>query len=133
VLGNNQKSLWKHRKTALKESLEPDFESRNEFFKIQGVFAAGVPKILRWKDVLGLILQRLGRRNARNACSKDAADPQVYRPINNMTIRTANRTTRIDHFIASKYGIFAVEMKNIKGWIYGDEKQALLDQKTFKN
>jgi restriction system protein len=58
-------------------------------------------------------------------------DPQTYRSINNVTIPTANGTTQIDHVIVSKYGIFVVETKNIKGWIYGDEKQAQWTQVLF--
>ena len=50
-------------------------------------------------------------------------DFEIYRSINNVTIPTANGTTQIDHVIVSKYGIFVIETKNIKGWIYGDEKQ----------
>jgi len=55
--------------------------------------------------------------------AKIRLDSQVYRSVNNVTIPTANGTTQIDHVIVSKYGIFVVETKNIKGWIYGDEKQ----------
>jgi restriction system protein len=63
--------------------------------------------------------------------AKIRLDPQVYRSINNVTIPTANGTTQIDHVIVSKYGIFVVETKNIKGWIYGDEKQAQWTQVLF--
>jgi restriction system protein len=53
--------------------------------------------------------------------AKIRLDSEIYRSINNVTISTANGTTQIDHIIVSKYGIFVVETKNIKGWIYGDE------------
>jgi restriction system protein len=56
--------------------------------------------------------------------AKIRLDPQVYRSINNVTIPAANGTTQIDRVIVSKYGIFVVETKNIKGWIYGDENKA---------
>jgi restriction system protein len=64
--------------------------------------------------------------------AKIRLDSQVYRSINNVTIATANGTTQIDHVIVSKYGIFVVETKNIKGWIYGDEKQAQWTQVLFR-
>lgn len=35
-------------------------------------------------------------------------------------------TTQIDHIIVSKFGIFVIETKNMKGWIFGDK-----DQKTW--
>jgi restriction system protein len=55
--------------------------------------------------------------------AKIRLDFQIYCSINNVTIPTPNGTTQIDHVIVSKYGLFVVETKNIKGWIYGDEKQ----------
>ena len=39
-------------------------------------------------------------------------DKETYRSINNVTLNTSNGTTQIDHVIASRYGIFVVEMKN---------------------
>ena len=63
--------------------------------------------------------------------AKIRLDSEIYRSINNVTIPTANGTTQIDHVIVSKYGIFVVETKNIKGWIYGDEKQAQWTQVLF--
>jgi len=31
-------------------------------------------------------------------------------------------STQIDHIVISKYGIFVIESKSYKGWIFGDEK-----------
>jgi restriction system protein len=63
--------------------------------------------------------------------AKIRLDSQIYRSINDVTMPTANGTTQIDHVIVSKYGIFVVETKNIKGWIYGDEKQSRWTQVLF--
>jgi restriction system protein len=63
--------------------------------------------------------------------AKIRLDSQVYRAINNVTIPTASGTTQIDHVIVSRYGIFVVETKNIKGWIYGDEKQEQWTQALY--
>lgn len=48
-------------------------------------------------------------------------DDRVYTSINDVTIPTRNGTTQIDHVIVSRYGLFVVEAKNMKGWIFGDE------------
>jgi len=48
-------------------------------------------------------------------------DDKIYHSINNVTIPTANGTTQIDHVIVSRFGLFVVETKNMKGWIFGDE------------
>ncbi|CAG0955280.1 hypothetical protein ANAEL_00300 [Anaerolineales bacterium] len=50
-------------------------------------------------------------------------DSSTYFDINNITIPTANGTTQIDHIIASQYGIFVVETKNMEGWIFGNDKR----------
>lgn len=41
-------------------------------------------------------------------------------------------TTQIDHILLSPYGIFIIETKNYKGWIFGSERQKLWTQKIFK-
>ena len=51
-------------------------------------------------------------------------EKEVYHRLNNITLPLANGgSTQIDHVIVSKYGIFVIETKNYKGWIYGTEKQ----------
>lgn len=42
-------------------------------------------------------------------------------------------TTQIDHILLSPYGIFVIETKNYKGWIFGGEHQKMWTQKIFKN
>ena len=51
-------------------------------------------------------------------------EKDVYDRLNNVTFPLANGdSTQIDHIIVSVYGIFVIETKNYKGWIYGSEKQ----------
>ena len=51
-------------------------------------------------------------------------DKDVYHRLNNITLPLANGgSTQIDHIIVSVYGIFVIETKNYKGWIYGKETQ----------
>jgi restriction system protein len=45
-------------------------------------------------------------------------DKNHYHLIKNVTLPTDNGTTQVDHIIVSKHGIFVVETKNIKGWIF---------------
>jgi len=52
-------------------------------------------------------------------------DKEVYYRLNNITLPLSNGgSTQIDHVIVSVYGIFVIETKNYKGWIFGKEKQA---------
>ncbi len=51
-------------------------------------------------------------------------DKNIYHRLNNITLPLDNGgSTQIDHVIVSRYGIFVIETKNYKGWIYGNEKQ----------
>lgn len=44
-----------------------------------------------------------------------------------------NQTTQIDHILLSPYGIFVIETKNYKGWIFGSSHQKMWTQKIYKS
>lgn len=51
-------------------------------------------------------------------------EKDIYHRLNNITLPLANGgSTQIDHVIVSVYGIFVIETKNYKGWIFGNERQ----------
>lgn len=55
-----------------------------------------------------------------------------YLVINNMLLRTASGgTTQIDHVVISEYGIFVIETKYYKGWIYGGENGEYWTQNIY--
>ena len=58
-------------------------------------------------------------------------DANIYLRLNNVTIPTPNGTTQIDHVIVSRFGIFVVETKNLKGWIFGSEQDSQWTQSIF--
>lgn len=59
-----------------------------------------------------------------NAVLWGVLDKDIYHRLNNVTLPKENgMTTQIDHIIISQYGIFVIETKNYKGWIFGNEKQ----------
>ena len=45
-----------------------------------------------------------------------------YHLMNNITLPFEDGTTQIDHILVSRYGVFVIETKHYKGWIFGDEK-----------
>ena len=60
-------------------------------------------------------------------------DKSKYRVLNNVMISdNMGGTTQIDHIVLSKYGIFVVETKNYKGWIYGDAKSRTWTQVIYR-
>jgi hypothetical protein len=67
-----------------------------------------------------------------NFSSKFLLDKKDYHLIKNVTLPTKDGTTQIDHIIVSIYGLFVVETKNMKGWIFGKENQRTWTQKIYK-
>lgn len=59
-------------------------------------------------------------------------DRQVYRRLHDVTLITPDGTTQIDHVFVSPFGIFVLETKHMKGWIFGGEKQAQWTQLFHK-
>ncbi|MCX5828637.1 MAG: NERD domain-containing protein [Deltaproteobacteria bacterium] len=68
-----------------------------------------------------------------NVFARILLDKHVYHLIKNVTLPTEDGTTQIDHIIVSKYGIFVVETKNMKGWIFGSPNQKTWTQKIYKH
>lgn len=60
-------------------------------------------------------------------------DKETYHRFHNVTLPTVDGTTQIDHVLVSKYGIFVVETKNMKGWIFGSERDSQWTQSIYKH
>jgi hypothetical protein len=58
-------------------------------------------------------------------------DEDKYHLLNNVTLRTEDGTTQIDHVIISIYGVFVVETKNMSGWIFGNPKHRTWTQVIY--
>jgi len=59
-------------------------------------------------------------------------DRETYRQVHNVTLRTRDGTTQVDHVIVSPFGVFVIETKNMGGWIFGGEKEPQWTQKIFR-
>jgi hypothetical protein len=68
-----------------------------------------------------------------NLVTKFFLDKNVYRLIKNVTIPADGGTTQIDHVIVSRFGVFVVETKNLRGWIFGKEGDAYWTQKLYRH
>lgn len=55
-----------------------------------------------------------------------------YHRLHNVTLPTTDGSTQIDHIIVSRFGVFVVETKHMKGWIFGTERQAEWTQKIYR-
>jgi len=56
-----------------------------------------------------------------------------YHVVKNVTFPTEDGSTQIDHIIISPFGVFVVETKNMRGWIFGRERDKYWTQKLHKN
>jgi len=61
-------------------------------------------------------------------------DPEHYRTLGDIYLPRPDGmgTTQIDHIVISQFGIFVIETKNYKGWIFGHEKQPQWTQQIYK-
>lgn len=62
--------------------------------------------------------------------------PDEYYVFKDVVLNTKKSTTQIDHIVVSKYGVFAIETKNYRGEIYGDDNrrywtQMIVTEVTF--
>lgn len=88
------------------------------------ILVIGVLKSPWFKGMAGEALVKLA---AHLRLPKD-----IYHPIHNVTLPTPDGTTQIDHILVSRFGVFVIETKHMKGWIFGSEKDPQWTQKLFK-
>lgn len=67
-----------------------------------------------------------------NSSLRSLLDEHEYRLFKDLTLPTHGGTTQIDHVIVSRFGVFVIETKNMKGWIYGGADQALWTQVIYR-
>jgi hypothetical protein len=60
-------------------------------------------------------------------------DKKKYKVLHNVVLESDGYTTQIDHLVISDYGIFVIETKNYKGWIFGNEEAQYWTQVIFNH
>jgi restriction system protein len=68
-----------------------------------------------------------------NVLAKLFLDKEIYTLFKNVTLPAEEGTTQIDHIIVSRHGVFVIETKNMKGWIFGGEHQKNWTQKIYRH
>jgi hypothetical protein len=76
-------------------------------------------------------LQNRGELLVRKALQKHFRSPN-YHLLNHITLKHGNSTTQIDHILVSCFGVFVIETKNYKGWIFANPKHETWTQVLFK-
>ena len=80
----------------------------------------------RSSGLKGLIGEAGVQWQARRGLPQD-----VYARFHGVTLRTRDGSTQIDHVFVSPFGIFVVETKNMRGWIFGRENDARWTQSIY--
>lgn len=60
-------------------------------------------------------------------------DRKEYHLFKNVTLPTEDGTTQIDHVIVSHYGVFVLETKSMRGWIFGGQNQKTWTQRIYRH
>lgn len=75
---------------------------------------------------------RLGERATAKVLHQFFKDQKAV-VFNDITLKSINDSTQIDHVVVSTKGIFVVETKNHKGWIFGNAKNRYWTQVIFNS
>lgn len=103
------------------------------------IFKAIVPTMLACIPILAVLyflkspwFKGLAGEMMVHISAKIHLNKNKYHILRNVTLPTAEGTTQIDHIIVSECGVFVIETKNMKGWIFGGAHQRTWTQKIFK-
>ncbi|KAB0675060.1 nuclease [Aeromonas caviae] len=67
-----------------------------------------------------------------NLCIRLFLDKREYRLLKDVTLPTPQGSTQIDHVIVSRFGLFVIETKNMKGWIFGNPTHKSWTQQIYR-
>ena len=104
------------------------------------------PLVAKWPWFLGIIALLIVTRilasarfkgwHGERAVSKGLSrlDPATYQTFHNLYLPRPDGqgSTQLDHILVSPFGIFVIETKNYRGWIFGSEKQGHWTQQIYK-
>lgn len=55
-----------------------------------------------------------------------------YHLLNHITLKLKDGTTQVDHILVSRFGVFVIETKDYKGWIFANPQHAQWTQVHYK-
>jgi hypothetical protein len=74
--------------------------------------------------------QNRGESLVRKAIQRHFRSPN-YHLLNHITLKFGDSTTQIDHVLVSRFGVFVIETKHYKGWIFANPKHEKWTQVLF--
>jgi hypothetical protein len=98
-------------------------------FMVIAILGLVVLQVMASPRFKGLLAEKLFARFLRARLPRD-----TYHIVNNIALRLPDgSTTQIDHIVVSRYGIFVIELKDYRGWIFGDPHAPTWTQSFGKN
>lgn len=83
--------------------------------------------LLATATALGFVIGRRARRAFQNRGEARVSRvllsefrPPDYHLMNHITLRMDDGTTQVDHILISRFGVFVIETKHYKGWIFAN-------------
>lgn len=93
----------------------------------------GLMALYYFKKKLPEIKGQIGEKHVRKGLIKYLVASK-YTIINDVTLPLEDGgTTQIDHIVVSNFGVFVIETKNMRGWIFGSERQAKWTQTIHRS
>jgi len=98
---------------------------------------------LDWETILSILLfvaffalviiwrRTKGKRGEKKVAVLLSLLPDNYKVINDLLLQSGGYSTQIDHVVVSVYGIFVIETKYYRGWIYGGENREYWTQNIY--
>jgi len=90
----------------------------------------GIDRFIKWK-----LSAWIGRSGEKFVSSKlHQLDPAHYMVLDDLMLPSNgnSNTTQIDHVVVSNFGIFCIETKSYKGWIFGNANQEFWTQVIYR-
>lgn len=109
--------------------LFPDWKQHALLYILLAVAVGFV--IGRYRAHRAFTFQNRGEVLLSRAALKNFGPPD-YHLMNHVTLRMKDGTTQIDHILVSRFGVFVIETKDYKGWIFGNAQHATWTQVLFK-
>jgi hypothetical protein len=106
-------------------------ESIKNGLVVSGIWIYIIPLILLWLLTTAWFKGLWGEFKVRLTIDI-FLDGEHYHPIHNLVIKTPDGSTQIDHVVVSPYGIFVIETKHMKGWIFGDSRSKTWTQTLYR-
>ena len=89
---------------------------------VAGLIVYGV----KYPEIKGM----MGERQVNHTLSALNEDYKIYHDL--YVPAAKGGTVQVDHIVTSPYGIFVIETKNYKGWIFGEEDRKYWTQVIYK-